>query len=120
MVFAHCYYIWHNVVVRNPFIFYLQNNILQVTCSKSCYNAVSSKLSAAARNSDEGTKGVKWHNDGLNTSPLTILLKWLMMEGNYNRDHGASDSILPSDKGKTKDSYCSEICKLIKKSGIKI
>ena len=63
---------------------------------------------------------MKWHNDGLNTSSLTILLKWLTIEGNYNRYCGASDSLLISDKGKTKDSYCREICEVIKKSGIKI
>ncbi len=42
------------------------------------------------------------------------------MEGNYNRYRGASDSLLPSDKGKSKDSYCNDISDLIKKSGIKI
>ena len=42
------------------------------------------------------------------------------MEGNYNRYRGASDSLLPSDKGKTKDSYCNEISDIIKRAGIKI
>ena len=63
---------------------------------------------------------MKWHNDGVNTSSLMILLKWLMTEGNYNSYRGASDSLLPSNKGKSKDSYCNDISDIIKKAGIKI
>ena len=42
------------------------------------------------------------------------------MEGNYNRYRGASDSLLPPDKGKTKDTYWNEISDIINRAGIKI
>jgi hypothetical protein len=31
-----------------------------------------------------GTTGVKWYNDGIDISSLTVLLRWLTAEGNYN------------------------------------
>ena len=80
-----------------------RNDILQLTCSKSCYNVIKSSSSGVAAASKKDSTGVKWHNDGVNTSSLEILLKWLTTEGNYNRYRGASDSLLPSDKGKAKD-----------------
>jgi hypothetical protein len=59
------------------------NDILQVTCSKSCYNVTKSNL-VASLGSGTGTTGVKWHNGGIDTSSFNILLQWLMAEGNYN------------------------------------
>ena len=62
---------------------------------------------------------MKGHNDGVDTSSLSILLQWLTAEGNYNHYHGASNSARPSSKGKTKDNYCTDISNLIKRAGIK-
>jgi hypothetical protein len=70
--------------------------------------------------SGAGATGVKWHNGGIDTSLLNILLQWLIAEGNYNHYCGASYSALPSSKGKTKDNYCTEISDLLKRAGIKI
>jgi hypothetical protein len=63
---------------------------------------------------------VKWHNDGVDTSSLYILLQWLTAEGNYNHYPGARDSARPTSKGKTKDNYCTDISNLIKRAGIKV
>jgi hypothetical protein len=42
--------------------------------------------------SGAGATGVKWHNGGIDTSLLNILLQWLIAEGNYNHYCGASYS----------------------------
>ena len=42
------------------------------------------------------------------------------MEGNYNNYWGASDTCAPSHKGKSKDTYCTEISALIQSASIKI
>ncbi len=68
----------------------------------------------------DATIGVKWHNDGVATNSLALLLQWLTTEGNYNSYRGASDTCAPSQKGKSKDTYCSEISALIQSAGIKI
>jgi len=68
----------------------------------------------------DATIGVKWHNDGVGTNSLALLLQWLTTEGNYNSYRGASDTCAPSQKGKSKDTYCSEISAMIQSAGIKI
>jgi len=32
----------------------------------------------------DATIRVKWHNDGVGTNSLALLLQWLTTEGNYN------------------------------------
>ena len=97
-----------------------EKDVLQLTCSKSCYNVLAAKSKVVSGSKKDATIGVKWHNDGVGTNSLALLLQWLTTEGNYNSYRGASDTCAPSQKGKSKDTYCSEISAMIQSAGIKI
>jgi hypothetical protein len=79
-----------------------EKDVLQLTCSKSCYNVLAAKSKVVTGSKKDATIGVKWHNDGVGTNSLALLLQWLTTEGNYNSYRGAGDTCAPSQKGKAR------------------
>jgi hypothetical protein len=77
-----------------------EKDVLQLTFSKSCYNVLAAKSKVVTGSKKDATIGVKWHKDEVGTNSLALLLQWLT-------------TCAPSQKGKSKDTYCSEISALI-------
>jgi len=54
-----------------------EKDVLRLTCSKSCYNVLAAKSKVVTGSKKDATIGVKWHNDGVGTNSLALLLQWL-------------------------------------------
>jgi len=86
-------FIFYFISISSYFFIYLETtnkdrlyekDVLQLTCSESCYNVVKVMSKVVIGSKKDATTGVKWHNDGVGINSLALLLQWLTTEGNYN------------------------------------
>jgi hypothetical protein len=54
-----------------------EKDFLKLTFSNSCYNVLAAKSKVVTGSKKDATIGVKWHNDGVGTNSLALLLQWL-------------------------------------------
>jgi len=114
----HLHFLCYEQLVKNKHSLSALVNghgVEMVVCTKRCYTKAAKEFSSEPR-VDEGHR-IDWDKDGLNgpsdaTNSLSILLQWLMTEGNYARFCG-------NDSGTSKKIMAGSISRLMNNAGVR-